>query len=85
MLTESHVSRMHVSLKEGARRRFVGSRTKGVRAPLTLLTKLVEADSGTAGSSAEDWEDGVARPLGTLLPDVAAMDGEAGGSGDLVK
>ena len=56
-----------------------------MRAPLSFFTGLVEFDGGIARSSVEDWDEGVVRPLGTLLPDVAAMDGEAGGSGDLVK
>ena len=57
------------------------SRTRGVSAPLTRLTGLV-----LRMSSFEDWDDeGVDSPLGTLLPAVAAIDGDEGGSGDRVK
>ena len=73
------------SLNEGSLWRFVGSRTNGVSAPLTFGTELVDVEDGRLWSSVDDWEEGVVRPLGTLLPDVAAMEGEAGGSGDLVK
>ena len=56
------------------------SKTKGVSAPLSFLTR-------TGSSSVEENDDpeGVVIPLRMLLPFVAAIDGDAGGSGDRVK
>lgn len=63
---------------------FCESRTRGVRAPLCRIFELGGEEGVKAGSSGEGELDRV-NGSGVEVPLVAAIEGEDGGSGDLVK